>query len=534
MTDLANFLDSLLRWTVLSALASAAGGVVFVVVVLGRPGPPALAARARTRVLLLVAGAAVAAAVLELLELAVQLWAVAGGSGPWPVGAFGATDPARAGLVRVVLALALAAAAGWRARRPPSLAGSALVTVLAAALMADSAWLSHAFSRLEHRGLLMTLDAVHQFAAATWVGGLVCLLACRPVWRQDAAFANGVLARFSTLAVAAVLGSVGAGAWLGLHYVDSLAGLLGTGYGIMLVAKLLLLAAALALGALNFVSVRRARAGGRVSAPGSFRLVEAEIGIAITIVLVAASLTSQPPAIDVGPEQGRVPVGEMLGQLAPRLPRVTSPPVARLLAADAGPEDDPPGRSWEDRAWSEYNHNMAGLFVIAMGLLACAERTRRMAWARGWPILFLGLAVFMFFRDDPEAWPLGPAGFWATFRSPEVLQHRVFVLLVATLGLFEWLVRTDRLRSAAGRFVFPVLCAVGGALLLAHSHPGLSPTDESLAEVSHAAIGIFAVFLGWGRWLELRLPPPPQRLPRWIWAASMVLIGMVLVFYREI
>src|SRR3989442_3852874 len=36
---------------------------------------------------------------------------------------------------------------------------------------------SHSAARLQYRGVLVALDAVHQVAAAAWIGGLVPLLA---------------------------------------------------------------------------------------------------------------------------------------------------------------------------------------------------------------------------------------------------------------------------------------------------------------------------------------------------------------------
>ena len=51
------------------------------------------------------------------------------------------------------------------------------------------------------------------------------------------------------------------------------------------------------------------------------------------------------------------------------------------------------------------------------------------------------LAVFLFFRSDPETWPLGDIGFLESFRDVEVLQHRFFVLLIVAFSYFEWRVR---------------------------------------------------------------------------------------------
>ena len=83
----------------------------------------------------------------------------------------------------------------------------------------------------------------------------------------------------------------------------------------------------------------------------------------------------------------------------------------------------------------------------------------------------------MLVRNDPGAWPLGPQGFWEGMRQPSVLQHRIFVLLVIVFGLFEWMVRTGRLARAARALLFPLLCAVGGGLLLTHSHASLNLKD---------------------------------------------------------
>ena len=94
-------------------------------------------------------------------------------------------------------------------------------------------------------------------------------------------------------------------------------------------------------------------------------------------------------------------------------------------------------------------------------------------------------------------------------------------------------VGVGRLTAPRWRFVFPLLCAVGGAILLTHSHAMFNLKSEFLAEVSHAPMGVLAVFLGWGRWLELRLPEPEKRIPGWLWAVSLALIGLILLFYRE-
>jgi len=172
------------------------------------------------------------------------------------------------------------------------------------------------------------------------------------------------------------------------------------------------------------------------------------------------------------------------------------------------------------------------LFVLAMGVLAIVHRFGA-AWARHWPLVFLGMAVFLLVRSDPGSWPLGPQGFWEGMRHAAVVQHRTFVLIVIAFGVFEWMVRTGRLRSRACALVFPILCAVGGGLLLTHSHASLNLKAEYLVEVTHAPLGVLALAMGWARWLELRLPGDQGRFPGRVWAAGLSLIGVLLLLYRE-
>jgi putative copper resistance protein D len=299
----------------------------------------------------------------------------------------------------------------------------------------------------------------------------------------------------------------------------------------MVLTKVALLGCALVLGGLNFLILRRGAAGAAGIAARVPAFIEAEVGLGLTLLLAAASLTSLPPSVDVVAD--RATPAEVAARFRPALPRLSSPPIAQLLAAAAPMEDTLATRQPEEYAWSEYNHHAAGFFVFTMGLLALLDRTGRAPWARHWPLGFLGLAAFLFVRNDPRAWPLGPAGFWESMALPDVLQHRLVVLLVVALAVFEWMVRSARLTRPGGRLVFPLLCASGGAMLLTHSHAMFNLKTEFLAEVAHAPMGLLGVVMAWGRWLEVRLPAADGRIPGWIWAACMTAIGLILLVYRE-
>jgi putative copper export protein len=335
-----------------------------------------------------------------------------------------------------------------------------------------------------------------------------------------------VVRRFSNLAFGAVVALVVAGIVLTWQYVGEWAGLVGTAYGVMVLSKAILLVVILALAGLNLRAVRGAGEAGGVRL---LRFVEVELGLGITVLFAAASLTSLPPAVDVTTD--RATVAEVAGRFRPVPPRLTSPPVDELIAK-AEPLMAPVTRREPiERAWSEYNHHWAGFFVLTMGLLAALERLG-VRGARHWPLVLLGLAGFLFLRNDPRAWPLGPAGFWESFLLPDVLQHRAFVVLIVAFAVFEWTVRTGRLDRRPWGYVFPLLCAFGGGLLLTHSHAMFNLKDEFLAEVTHAPLGILGAFAGWGRWLELRLPGA-GRGPGWLWTLCLIAVGLILVVYRE-
>jgi putative copper resistance protein D len=367
-------------------------------------------------------------------------------------------------------------------------------------------------------------------ATAVWAGGLVHLVTL-VVARSAEAWPARALARFSRLALGAVATLAVTGAGLALAYVGDLDALVGTSYGGMLATKLVLFAGLGGLGALNFSAVRRLSPDRAVLPERLRRFVEVEAGLGVTLLFVAASLGSAPPAADVVAD--RATPSEVLARFTPRWPHLTTPSLAQLEAVSD--LDDPLApRTAADVAWSEYNHNVAGLLVLGVGLLAALDRLAGIGWARHWPLAFLPLSVFLLFRSDPGSWPLSETeSLIDGLRDPEVLQHRVFALLPAALGIFEWLVRTGRLAAEPWSRVFPLLVAAGGGLLLAHAHPLVHVKEAYLMEITHLPLGALAVLAGWARWLELRLPGREGRIPGRLWPPALIAIGLLLVLYRE-
>lgn len=450
-----------------------------------------------------------------------------------------------AGILAIAAGLVLAA---W----PASLKKSANPVVLlpAGLILAASVITSHSASRLEDRALLVTLTALHYLATASWIGGLPYLLLSAK--RAGAVEARNQITRnFSRLAQISVGVLILAGVGMSFKYVGSWDAMWGTAYGVMLGAKISLLVVLLLLGAANFYIVRGLKTDTGTGYRSLGRFGEAEIGIGLTIILTAASMTTQPPAVDL--TEDRVTIHEIVERFAPRMPRFTSPDLSQISktsrelikeAAAAGrvvPTSFVPGdlgfntNTPADIAWSEYNHNCAGFVVFLMGMLALLSRSKYFSWAKIWPLAFLLLAVFLFLRADPENWPLGKNGFWESFGQAEVLQHRIAVALIIVFAIFQYRVETNRVKSMAAALVFPAVCALGGVVLMTHTHALTNVKEQLLAELSHTPLAIFGIVAGWSRWLELRLPEenPTRKYLAWVWPVCFILVGLILMDYHE-
>ena len=442
------------------------------------------------------------------------------------------------GIAGALLVVAITARRDWKP-------GPALL-VPALLILITLVGTSHAAGRVEGRTVLAMLGAFHLLAVGFWVGALDYLLISLARAR-DLTVRQWLCRRFSRLAALSVAVLAASGCLLSRAYIDSPEALYGTAYGAMAGTKATLFVIVLGLGGLNFIIVRRMAAGSDELIMRLRRFAEVELGIGITIILTAASLSSQPPAVDLIAD--RVPLPVILERLSPQWPSFDTPPVGSLSPATplnfdkassavTGLQSFVPGTAYapntpDDIAWSEYNHHWAGLIVLVAGLLALGARVPALRIARYWPLAFLGLAVFLFFRADPENWPLGPRSFWHSFMVAEVLQHRLFILLIVVFAVFETGVATGRISSPRAALVFPAVCAAGGALLLTHAHPLGNIREELLSELSHLLLGILAVIAGWSRWLEIRAPGYPTQVASSVWPGCFLLMAAILMNYRE-
>jgi len=551
--DLFGFLDVVLRFIALFAQALEIGGIAFILLVvlpfqteIGVEADEIL--RRCRRLLAWGAGAAVLCAIANIVINVLLLY----GSADVPITQGLMANFAIAEMVRAVASAAVFALALDRTVSKGTRVG---LVLLGAILLGAAAANSHSVARMTAQVPMAIADALHQLGASVWIGGIPYFVIALARTHDGIAWRR-VGKRFSQMSMASVAGLVAAGLILAWVFVGSWQGLYGTSYGVMVVGKVGLLGILLGLGFMNFRLVERLRADPSTPILRMRRFAEAEIGIGLSVFALAASITSSPPSIDQPYDQ--VPWSVTAERMAPVLhPRLTSPShdetaisvlqrkldqeAAEGKLADQHPRAFVPGsglpveRVPADIAWSEYNHHWAGIMVGIIGILALLERTgvRWLRWTRHWPAMFFVLAIFLFIRSDPEDWPAGNISFWESLKDAEPLQHKLTVLLVVVFGSFEWSVRAGVLKKPWAPLVYPILTAVGGGLLLMHSHNISDVKEQFLIELTHIPLALLAVVSAWSRWLELRLDPPLNRSFGWVWPVCYVLIGLLLLEYRE-
>lgn len=537
LIGLAKLLDDLLGSFELIALAAVFGGLL-VGPLLFRIWTPPSPGRQTVSVLcarMMVAGA-VSLGLVQAVHVAAKAYVIGANLNQSPFPAFFYTHYFQGGAARSLVALALWIVAWDVQRRPLSRARWVGAAVPGVALLLCGAFLVHGASRMEDRTLFMSLSVLHQLGAFVWVGGVLFLASLWHAGRRRTELADMwalALARFSPVGMSAVLLLVTTGGFLTWRYVASWANLVGTAYGFLLASKWILVGSALGFATLNFLAVRRWRTSNSLDALRRTVPVylDTEAVVLLVLLFVAAAVASLPPSQDVA--SGRATWREVAGQFKPRMPQLTSPTFEEERAASTQPGVVARQMATAEEGWSNFNHNVSGVILVVIALLALADRTGRFRWGRHWPLGFLTLALFVLLRSDPHTWPLGPVGFFDGLKSSQVLQHKLAVVVTVSLGIMEWRARNAPHAAPWLPFLFPVLCILGGILLLTHSHGAFEMKVEFLTQITHTAIGMLALFMGIGRWMELRLDRSVGRFAGLGSLMAMLLIGLILVIYKE-
>jgi len=449
-------------------------------------------------------------------------------------------------LAALLFTLSTRCEVGRTAGRSQPMAGPRwwLALALAAAALASRALASHASALPSGSPTAVAADALHILAAASWIGLLINFrLLLRRLRHLEAETGRPILTRIvnriTPIALASAATLAATGLYNATRNLDSLQAVIASPYGLTLLAKLLLLLPVLAAGSLNFLVIRpalkasqspekRSHADRATPASRLMSLVEIEVSVGAAILGLAAVLSGVPPAVD--DPHGTLSLARLSDLFTPRPPPLSSPGL--------GPGPWPAlQQTADDYAYSVFNHTWAGaaLMLMAIGSFLEGWQGRRFRWARAWPIVFVLLAAFLFVRNDPEAWPFGPVGFLESMRIPEMVQHRLSVLLLLALGWVEYLGRSGQVRQSRWAYIFPTLCVVGGFMLLGHSHDlGISASDtQTYIYVQHAVMGTFALLAGLSRWFQLRRNEEGRWLGR-LWPLFVFLLGLqMFLFYKE-
>lgn len=207
------------------------------------------------------------------------------------------------------------------------------------------------------------------------------------------------------------------------------------------------------------------------------------------------------------------------------------------------PMDNPAAQAklLADKKESEFNHRLAGVFVILAGLFVLSSSRFQSRWPMikyAWPLCFLLSGIFVLVFSDTELWPFGPKNWWIGITGNlEVLQHKTFSVILLILGTIEFLRARGTLKAAWSAWVFPALAVAGSVMLLFHAHdagmhgPDAMSTMEriQMQHLSYAALGAcIAVSKG-----VSESPLPFRRASSYIWPTLMIALGVLLAFYTE-
>jgi putative copper resistance protein D len=199
-------------------------------------------------------------------------------------------------------------------------------------------------------------------------------------------------------------------------------------------------------------------------------------------------------------------------------------------------------------AYSEFNHHLAGAFLLLIGLSEFRQiwGLPPLLWTRLLlPIGLLGAGVFLLIWSDHEAWPIGSLTFMETYlgHDPEIVQHKAFGVLSLGVGATELLRRLGRIEGRRWTVPLPLFAVLGGLMLFGHMH-GAHPSAHKI-QIHHTAMGLLAMTAGsskfvsgwlgktWSKNLPRNEPTPP--VPRWDVAWSVLILAMAiqLLMYSE-
>jgi hypothetical protein len=194
-----------------------------------------------------------------------------------------------------------------------------------------------------------------------------------------------------------------------------------------------------------------------------------------------------------------------------------------------------------DKKESEFNHHLAGVLVATAGIFMLFQGSLTTRWPAVkfvWPSCFLLAGIFVLVWSDTELWPFGHRPWLEALQNNrEVLQHKTFAVLLLGLGVIEWQRARGVLRAAWSAWIFPVIAITGSIILIFHQHEGGMVGEhhmETMARIQseHMSYTISGLAIGLAKGLS-EMKTRSAAIFGKIWPTLMVLLGILLVFYRE-
>ncbi|HKW62212.1 MAG TPA: hypothetical protein VJN89_06675 [Candidatus Acidoferrum sp.] len=194
-----------------------------------------------------------------------------------------------------------------------------------------------------------------------------------------------------------------------------------------------------------------------------------------------------------------------------------------------------------DKRESEFNHRLAGFFIIVAGIFILWESYLAKRWSLVryvWPMCFITAGFFLLIFSDTEIWPFGPQTPWhALTHNTEDLQHKIFSLILLAIGYVELQRARGKVRSPWATWVFPVAGVTGAIMLLFHVHGGdmhAQRAMETMENIQKQHRWFAAT--GFGVALTNGLAGTPQKWQQFfkkLWPLLLITLGVLLILYTE-
>lgn len=194
-----------------------------------------------------------------------------------------------------------------------------------------------------------------------------------------------------------------------------------------------------------------------------------------------------------------------------------------------------------DKQESEFNHRLAGSFVIVAGIFIFLENYLEKRWAMVryvWPMCFVAAGLFVLVFSDTEIWPFGPQTPWyALSHNLEDLQHKIFSIILLTIGYVEFQRKRGRLKAKWATWFFPVVGVAGAILLLFHVHGGDMQTPQAMETMESiqkqhrwfAATGLGVAVANGLAGTTQKWQQPFKKA----WPVLLIVLGILLTQYTE-